>query len=450
MAVTIQWSLQYNHTVASPYYGAFQGVCSVGNGIVLAVTYGGYIYRSTDNGVTWAYVTSLPVPAGTTFSDVKATRMFSPGDNIAFVCWQATFTAPLSTRYTKIMRTLDAGSTWTAVFTYTRTYSGPGTGFQVTDDYVALTAQHFLGVGSLWGSLPIDPPVVYGDAVLLKSLDGGASWSMPSIDIFNGLYGGDMDPNLSSIARLDSGRLVVGFNWYYVPTDPPGGYIKLAYSDDDGASWALSGTLPGNYPLTGSEVSNRRNSVVCDMGNGVVLTSCGFMSDLDIGPFPTTQVLWIWRSIDYGMTWTRIPLTSIAGNPGSPAGDNVFCGSILKLAPNIAVLGYGYEDDPGAGKPGWFLTVDNGVTWIKDGVTSLGTAPAGVFYTPGQMCFASDGSVIAVACYTYGASSDDEGEIWRGIPLGLPLPPGPLAWPDENPVRPAQPTATKFTAAFSL
>ncbi len=139
-----------------------------------------------------------------------------------------------------LYKTTDAGDTWT--------------------ECVAGSPLYTLAVSAS------DPQVLYagGSEVLIKSLDGGATWS--------DLNWGDSDrrPIISDLViNAEDPSIVRVGAFYHVPFEPPPDYYKVYDSRDGGLSWAESGYDLDTYPdPLHPEIAYSKSSASFNGGSG--------------------------------------------------------------------------------------------------------------------------------------------------------------------------------------
>lgn len=175
-----------------------------------------------------------------------------------------------------------------------------------------------------------------------------------------GTYYKFIDPSLGTAAhtwtpvlqRLSSGRLVMAYTVYTGLMETSASYIKFAYSDDDGVTWAGEASLVGD----GSMVCN--NGTLSLLGDGTLVLTYyrGATSGTPLG--------YCIRSTDGGATWSAEismgDLTGLGYNWVPYSNGDV-------LMPNGDLLVPCF-DNHGGGSTHWsFVAVssDGGLTWSR-------------------------------------------------------------------------------------
>jgi len=369
MAVAIAWTLALDATGSS----GFQGLADIGNSRLLATRLNRQVWRSADRGATWTQLSDLPIGAGAATS-----RILSMATDECLVAVQNAAAGALH-----IYRTTDGGDNWTKVhdtvtgFTLTICHGFLQTGASTVTAYGSFNPT--LGGGS--------------DYHFLTSGDRGASWTPGSL--INATVAG------SSVG----GMALVGSTFIAGQADfsaPP-----FVWTSGDQTTWTKV-ILPGNTAGT-----NANTWDLVALSATAALATGGFINDSDIGPSPDHQVLWIWKTTDAGASWTRVPNASIASAPT----DNVSAAALIFLDTDIAVVGYGYTNDP---EIGWRHTEDGGATWA---VNTGSLPPDATFYSPAQMVFYNnnDGTGLLVSAAGWDEAASGGGEIWLGAVTGLPF-----------------------------
>lgn len=281
---------------------------------------GNKIFRSTDNGVTWVERTLSGVDAGTSWAGME--------------CWGGDwFVSPASTA--NVWRSTDNGKTWGEV-------ADSGSSF-------AVIATGHVKAEILRASEPTlnpdedpDPPsytkawlVVGSSGAIHRSVDNGATWTVPSIGTFAGA--------ITSVASDDLGRWILS-----------GSFAQMRRSIDNGVTWAAIDQDFGGSGVRGLAAS----------GAGVWVAACG---DGKLA-----------RSADHGQTWNLIShgISEIAtASVNAIATDRA--GVWVAVTSNLRVL----------------RSTDNGLTWsaqaplITTGVgwRAVATDRAGVWVITGDV-----------------------------------------------------------------
>jgi len=186
----------------------------------------GTLYRTTDGGITW---NSTAIPFG------EASLYFTDAsDGWALV----SLGAAMSHEAVAVFRTADGGTTWKQVFTNDPTVTGSSDSLPFVGDkngIVALDGMHAWVTGAQPSS-----DFIY----IYASLDGGASWSQPAIDMPAGYAGAMTNAFLPRFFGGTNGILPVGMY-----SNTPGMVFYL--SKDGGLTWKPSTpvVLNGNYSI---------------------------------------------------------------------------------------------------------------------------------------------------------------------------------------------------------
>jgi photosystem II stability/assembly factor-like uncharacterized protein len=190
------------------------------------------IYKSTDNGVTWARLTN-GIPTGTTMGRTSlAISASSPSILYAGVA------SPTTYGLLGVYKTTDGGSTWSLVATTPNFYGYPG------------------GPSQGWYNnvIAVDPSnsnIVYSGGVnLYKSTDGGSIWT----DITNGIH-------------VDQHAIAFNAGALYAGND--GGIYK---STNGGASWTSlnNGLLTFQFYKMGSDFTSSTDVMGGSQDNGTI------------------------------------------------------------------------------------------------------------------------------------------------------------------------------------
>ena len=363
MAMDIIWEKVFTST-ADSFIAKGVGVVNVSGETLVAYwarsAEQANIYRSTDNGRTWALVKD-----GFGFQTAGIARgpLLSPAPDVVLLGFDG-----LVTGTWRIRRSTDAGVTWTDVFT------GPSGAV----DRVFSGAKGDSGRYLFGGQL-----VSTNQAGVIPSDDRGVSWgSIVTVSTGNTMVRG--------LGRVwNTPTLVAGFPFTQTSAN------QYGRSTNNGDTWTLSTQqLPG--PNYAGSVSIALEAV--ESMEGQLMLMCG---DGDT----TSPDIWIWRSVDGGVNWTRVATSGIVGYTPGVGG----CCSILYYGGGAVIVNtYGLTVP-------FRLSTDYGVTFptqtsVKAGHTLDNNLK---FY---QMAKTDDGHVIAVA-KTGGGSTF---EIWLGMVIGAP------------------------------
>ena len=226
---------------------------------------GKQVLESADDGATWTvrYSTASPGHLNSVLADPNAPTTIWVGmcatDNLA-----------------QVIRSTDGGATWTPLLPsslrggggLSPTNAGPMAAATPLANLVLAGAQYYHGGG------------------VLKTPDGGATWTLAYSDTYSPLAGASaVAVGGSSVA---SARVYAGLNVMQAGS--------LVRSDDGGATWSdLSGGLPIRSTTAGGVVAN----VALDPAHPDAV----FIAMSDIASPPTTGVF---ASADGGHTWTEV------------------------------------------------------------------------------------------------------------------------------------------------
>jgi len=228
------------------------------NGTLYAA--GTKIWKSTDGGNTWV-VLPMPYPGFFFGGPVPETYTISAKNNSIIVAFgDNAFTNPYPYRYFEptVFRSTDGGNTWTKLFSHPvpissiveandgsiifREYASPGGVYRYADRIVTQT---FLG----------GPASIEYDAGLLKARDGSIYFvtADPSTDVMN-VYGPKYD-------------------------QPGGAYLVTYKSSDNGKTWTKLGSLPNSWTIQGSIIEAPDGAMyvnsyaICYESNSVIYKS---------------------------------------------------------------------------------------------------------------------------------------------------------------------------------
>src|SRR6185436_13190333 len=158
---------------------------------------------------------------------------------------------------------------------------------------------------------------------------------------------------------------------------------------------------------------------LCEVAPDVVIALPGPNMTFD----PTlNRTLGVFRSADGAATWAHVPEADVEDSP--IANNNVLSGALLTIAPNVAILGYGYDDHANATWPGFRYTEDAGATWLKPTVAFDGGTDDPTAYTISQWALSDDGLVVVGVESAVGGAGNSS-RIWRGVVSGIEPPPPP-------------------------
>lgn len=180
--------------------------------------------------------------------------------------------------------------------------------------------------------------IYHGGNLVVKSTNRGETWAEVSPDLttqdpakltVQG-KGGDGNIQYCTVTTLDESPLAAGLLW--AGTDDGNVWVTR----DDGANWTkLNDRIPGNPGYWVSRVA----ASACDPGTAYA-SYTGFRND-DFRPF-------VYKTVDYGRTWTSIA----AGLPAGPV-------NVIREDPRNPDLLYAGTDF------GVFISPDGGLRWLR-------------------------------------------------------------------------------------
>jgi photosystem II stability/assembly factor-like uncharacterized protein len=311
---------------------------------------GGGIMRSVDGGSTWN-------PANTGLEDfdlhVLATDPLHPG--VLYVGGVG-----------GLFKRANAETSWTTL-NLPPIAAASRFGLPASNSLIRSLAIDFTNSDVLYVNSGRPNGCFYGDQVLFKTTDGGASWSNSISPPLSGcLLGGYfttaptpvlvMDPSDSRSLYLAEGE------------DEDGGYVLLR-STDGGASWNRVWDFSGG-------LQSGLNALVIDRSNPTTL----YAGLGDASPYgPSRPRIGFFKSTDGGATWTNIGLTDAAVTVlvRDPFDSNILYAATQGIYANP----HGFR--------GIFKTVDGGITWSPidnglDRLTPVGAAITAMAIDPGN------------------------------------------------------------------
>ncbi|MDY7107807.1 MAG: sialidase family protein [Planctomycetota bacterium] len=278
-----------------------------------------------------------------------------------------------------------------------------------------------------------------GSACLMKSTDGGSTWTVAlSASQINNIIGSANARAVFSPVYLGEDRWAVNIKSFDTAN-------KVIMSSDNGVTWYVPGAQPGQDAsawarrmiLTGDNIllwpscttdqmyrsadqGGSWTSVsvpgaflfqsLCDAGNGVYL--CG-----DATTTPYTPIS-LYRSLDAGLSWAEV--TAVNLQRPTPT----YWRDVIKVESSLLASACCFEGTSDERHMQLFLSVDDGTTWLSLGNPYHG--PYGGMQAIYQMC-ATESDVVFAGCQpdstilkwsmpvnTCPADLDDDGTVNTG------------------------------------
>lgn len=297
--------------------------------------------RSVDEGETWDTTSGIP---GSPYTD-DVTSLTDVGNGILLA---GTDPQPTGGYVERIYRSVDCGANWENA-SLPDALSGHYSGI-----YSLLYLENNICLAGSWGSR------------LYQSLDGGITWTYSS-----------HIPGISyvrDLAYLQDGICIGAFG---------GGNGRVFRSTDYGVTWTTS------WP----HVAYRIARCVCYLGNGICLAG----TDGYYYPGPTFFSR-LWRSTDYGLTWTRSTDYDTEDSSRAPL-------SMAYLGNGICLIGTLYT-----GKI--LRSIDYGLTWTDLGQQASEIEIDSLLHLKEGICFAGTGTTgKTLKSIDYGLTWTDTGYI---------------------------------------
>ena len=328
-----------------------------GGSNIFAGTFGGGVYKTTDNGLVWTNINN-----GLTNTDVQALAVTNTGATV----FAGTYNGG-------VFLSTDAGVTWTAVnsglpsgsglqvqalaIKGTKIYAGTNAGVYVSINNGGLWTAFNTGLGSTLDVLCL---LVNGTDVFVGTGAGG---------VFLSANDGNWVQKNSGLANIYVNALAVNGSKLYA-----GNNAGIYSSANNGGSWSVSYTT--SALVKSIDVNSNGTTIFAGYGT---MTSGGIV-----------------RSLNNGSAWGTV-------NTGIPTSKGVY-----------AVLQSGSAVFAGTDGKGLYITADNGANWTSDpGITNT-NAQSLSLATSGTDVFAGVfGSGI------YRSSSNGSGP-WTEVNSGLP------------------------------
>ena len=398
------WQPTVSQLPSSPLFGSIAGSIAVDSqGRLYAANLAGDVYRSTDHGVTWGLVGQ---PA-----DGKAINAIAVDPNDDSVLYFGSYNG-------SVLLTASPEGVYETPASYQVKSASVGFG-------AANSGLHAYSVHDVAGN-SVNSNTVYaatGGQGLIKSTDGGQTWSRASEGIANWADAVAVHPNDANIAYFAGGpmptlfflptyhlyRTEDGMVWEQrdvgLPLGPPLRVADLEIDPVTAANlYAVVGGLPGIglvYTTTNSGQNWAQVSTLFTPTNAIALhptTPTILYAAVDTAVLITPTDA-IYKSTDSGANWLQLPAgisctLDIMVNPISPT--HVYAtgcdGTLLK-------------------------STNDGADWTTYPITpalGINNFPGGA--RPGRLAFASKQNVIYVALGPYGlVASDDGGQTWSKV-----------------------------------
>lgn len=341
------------------FAASMMGLANIGGGTLIAVDTQLNVFRSTNHGVSWSKLTV--VDNDPTVSQSGQIDILYRTNSGALLTSGNYYNGYASTNH--LYRSTNSGGTWSIVYTQEHTDISPEPTFNNSvSGFVRAANGDYISYGrfrNVAGAFTEQT---------LRSTNDGLTW------VRDVLVDGNTDDSLISMVVLDNGRLL---------TDPNVIDSTIYKSTNDGSTWSTI-TVPWTSIV----------QKFLDLGSGIVLAAVYLPNSISQGE--------VWRSTDYGETWTKIR-----------GGDFVY--TMITPAAGVVVLGAafpvgGFQNLPGS-QSTWIISNDYGLTYEVSSVffDTPGDQYGDPLYWRGPVVRASDdGSLNAVGV---GGRGND---IWRG------------------------------------
>jgi hypothetical protein len=312
-------------------------------------------------------------------------------------------------------RTTTLGATWASVMA-----SGVWTGATASSflDMYEVSTGNILGLGFFVNAATGYPTRQH----VFRSTDGGLTF-LPLARFTSGTGTYDSLTNLNAILGLTSSIVLVALAGFGTV---PNSEAELMRSTDGGATWTQI-VLPMFDPASAGSV----NSLV-HLGAGVVLA--GGNQEAGSPPDTTRTNPCVWRSTDYGVTWSApyfIPGLSFTG------GNLCTLNRLLKLSASVVMAGLSNDDALLPNNGHWVLSTDAGLTFTTLG-TRIDAYPGGVAFGRFNSIGAADDGSVLTYLERSSVIGPGTGEIWRTTFSGY----SGLAGPCSVPAAPVQAPVT--------
>lgn len=260
----------------------------------------------------------------------------------------------------KVLRTLNGGASWSV------------------DSVAGAARLDFRGIKAFDASTAVAVsagPAEQGQARIYRTTDGARTWTLAWSDTTKGVF-------LDGVAFWDRNH---GFTF----SDPVDGRFVILTTDDGGRSWSRvpPSAIPANIPGEAAFAASNTQLAVQGSSNAWIATGGGAEAR-------------VYRTTDRGRTWS----VATTGMPGG-ASSGLF-GIAFADAMNGIAVGGDYRNERGTGAYA-LRTRDGGVSWKAAGVQRPDGTTSGVVNVPG-----SSPPVFVAVGQTGVAYSRDFGASW--------------------------------------
>jgi len=290
-------------------------------------TGGAYVFRTSDDGASWAQVAELV--------ESDAEGALGAGAKVVAIAGDLVAVGKPNTRTVYVFRTDDDGATWSQVAKLTATTIGTADGFggavAITSDLGVVTV--VAGAGG-----ETDQGISQCGAVyVFRTTDDGATWQQTArlTNSDTAAY----DAVGSSVAI--SGNIIVAG----APPGGPGdsGFVCVFRTDDGGATWTQMSKV---YAADGAYQDLLGRYVAVD---GALLVAGALLADA--GSEDSNEgAAYVFRTDDNGASWTQV-----AKLTARDAAANDQFGSSVAIAGNVLAIGSKYDDDGGSASGSVYL-----------------------------------------------------------------------------------------------
>ncbi len=347
---------------------------------------GGYLYKSTNSGVSWSKQSALSV-GGNSLAIESATTMYAGSFGSIYkstnggVNWSA-----LSFNYL-------GSNTVISVAANTLYAANNGYGVYKSTDGGAtwLPAKNGITDSTITSLVMESSTTLYAGAGkgIFKSTDGGANWSA----VNNGI---PANPAITSLALESAGVVYAGTFG--------GGVYKTT---DGGANWSLTGLSSGRVNYVASDIAGTMYAGLNDYSDGIYKTTDGGTTwqAQSANKYIVTNMAWseknstlyvisrgigVFKTSDNGATWAELSKTF----------SNKYINAIAIESPGTLYVG-GTDGNI-------YKTTDDGSTWNDVSVTSMSTEV-------NTLLILQPGTVLAGMTYGGISKTTDGGTSWSRL-----------------------------------